>query len=108
MGFGSILTALQWLVSLPNKRIGSIADLVDAFNLQFTSNRHFEKITSNLYKIVHKYMEPLREYLTRFNMENITIQNCDIPTTIEAFRSGLERDLPLFDELTKYPCKNNG
>ena len=106
-GFGSTLTgpALQWFVGLPNGSIETFADLVDAFNLQFASSRVFEKTTSDLYKIVQRYREPLREYLTRFNHEKVTITNCDIPTAIEAFRRGLERDSPLYDELTKYPCQ---
>ena len=106
-GFGSTLTgpALQWYVSLPNGSIETFADLVDAFNLQFASSRVFEKTTSDLYKIVQRYREPLRDYLTRFNKEKVTIMNCDIPTAIEAFRRGLKRDSPLYDELTKYPCK---
>ena len=65
----------------------------------------FEKTTSDLYKIVQRYREPLRDYLTRFNKEKVTIMNCDIPTAIEAFRRGLKRDSPMYDELTKYPCK---
>ncbi|XP_017256291.1 uncharacterized protein LOC108225848 [Daucus carota subsp. sativus] len=35
----------------------------------------------------------------------MTITNCEIPTAIEAFRRGLERDSSLYDELTKYSCK---
>ncbi|XP_017239352.2 uncharacterized protein LOC108212130 [Daucus carota subsp. sativus] len=106
-GFGSTLTgpALQWYVSLPNGSIETFADLVDAFNLQFASSRVFEKTTSDLYKIVQGFREPLRDYLTRFNREKVTITNCDTPTAIEAFRRGLEKDSPLYDELTKYPCK---
>ncbi|XP_017224963.1 uncharacterized protein LOC108201178 [Daucus carota subsp. sativus] len=106
-GFGSTLAgpALQWYVSLPNGSIETFADLVDAFNLQFASSRVFEKTTSDLYKIVQGFREPLRDYLTRFNREKVTITNCDTPTAVEAFRRGLERDSPLYDELTKYPCK---
>ncbi|XP_074361074.1 uncharacterized protein LOC141701268 [Apium graveolens] len=106
-GFGSTLAgpALQWFVNLPNGSIGTFADLVNAFNLQFASSRRFEKTTSDLYKICQKYREPLRDYLTRFNKEKVSITNCDTPTAIEAFRRGLGRDSPLYDELTKYPCK---
>ena len=43
--------------------------------------------------------------MTRLNREKVTITDCDIPTTTEAFRTGLERDSPLYDELTKYPCR---
>ncbi|XP_017245373.1 uncharacterized protein LOC108217031 [Daucus carota subsp. sativus] len=106
--FGSTLAgpALQWFVNLPNGSIETFADLVDAFNLQFASSRVFEKTTSDLYKIVQRYREPLRDYLTRFNREKVTITNCDVPTAIEAFRRGFERDSPLYDELTKYPCRS--
>lgn len=44
------------------------------------------------------------DYLMMFNREKVIIQNCDISTAIEAFRRGLERDSPLYDELTTYPC----
>ena len=93
-GFGSTLTgpALQWFVNLPNDSIETFADLVDAFNLQFAISRVFEKTTSDLYKITQRHREPLRDYLTRFNREKVTITNCDVPTAIEAFMRGLERD----------------
>ena len=106
-GFGSTLAgpALQWFVNLPNGSIETFADLVNTFNLQFASSRVFEKTTSDLYRIVQRHRESLRDYLTRFNREKVTITKCDIPTAIEAFRRGLEKDSPLYDELTKYPCK---
>ncbi|XP_074351988.1 uncharacterized protein LOC141691146 [Apium graveolens] len=74
--------------------------------MQFVSSRRFEKTTSDLYKVYQKYREPLRDYLTRFNREKVTITNCDTPTAIEAFRRSLERESPLYEELTKYPCKS--
>ena len=60
---------------------------------------------SDLYRVVQKHKEPLRDYMSRFNKEKVTITNCDIPTAIEAFRRELVRDSSLYDELTKYPCK---
>ncbi|XP_074374437.1 uncharacterized protein LOC141714840 [Apium graveolens] len=106
-GFGSTLSgpALQWFVNLPQGSIRTFADLIDAFNLQFVRSRVFEKTTSDLYKIVQRSREPLRDYLTRFNREKVAITNCDVPTVIEAFRRGLERESPLYEELTKYPCR---
>ena len=92
-------------MSLQNGTIASFADLVDAFNLQFSSSRHFEKTMSDLYRIFQNKREPLRDYLSRINKEKVTIMNCDIPMAIEAFRRGLVRDSSLYDELTKYPCK---
>lgn len=47
----------------------------------------------------------LREILSRFSIEKVTINSCDIPTTIEAFRLGLIRDSPMYYELKKYSCK---
>ncbi|XP_074324129.1 uncharacterized protein LOC141661047 [Apium graveolens] len=101
-GFGSTLSgpALQWFVNLPQGSIRTFTDLADVFNLQFTSSRVFEKTTSDLYKIVQRSREPLRNYLTRFNREKVTIINCAVPTAIEAFRRGLERESPLYEELT--------
>ena len=106
-GFGSTLEgpALQWFVNLPNESIETFVDLVDTFNLQFASSRVFKKMTNDLYRIVQRHREPLRDYLTRFNREKVTITNCDIPTAIEAFGRGLERDSPLYDDLMKYPCR---
>ncbi|XP_074337199.1 uncharacterized protein LOC141674389 [Apium graveolens] len=105
--FGSKLSgpALQWFVILPHGSIKTFADLVDAFNMQFFRSRVFEKTTSDLYKIVQRNREPLRDYLTRFNREKVTITNCDAPMAIEAFRRGLEWESPLYEELTKYPCR---
>ena len=66
-GFGSTLTgpALQWFVSLQNGTIASFVDLVDAFNLQFASSRRFEKTTSDLYRVIQKHRESLRDYLSQ-------------------------------------------
>ena len=106
-GFGSMLTgpALQWFVSLHNGTIALFVDLVDAFNLQFAISKRFDKMMSDLYSIVQKHREPLRDYMSMFNKEKVTITNRDLPMAIEAFRRGLVRDSSLYDELTKYRCK---
>lgn len=93
-GFGSTLSgpALQWFVSFLNGSIRMFTNLIDAFNFYFTSSGVFKTTASDLYKIVQRYKEPLRDYLTRFKKVKVTITNCDIPTAIEAFRRGLERD----------------
>lgn len=44
--------------------------------------------------------------MSRFKRKKVTITNCDIPTTIEAFHQGLIRESPFHAEPTKYPCKN--
>ncbi|XP_074342009.1 uncharacterized protein LOC141679406 [Apium graveolens] len=106
-GFGSTLSvpALQWFINLPHRSIKIFTNLEDAFNIQFASSRVFEKTTNDLYKIVQRYRELLYDNLTRFNREKVTITNCDVPTTTEAFRRGLEMESPLYEELIKYPCR---
>ncbi|XP_074265049.1 uncharacterized protein LOC141587465 [Silene latifolia] len=89
-GFGSTLTgaALQWFVGLPNGTISSFADLVHAFNQQFSSSRRTPKQPSDL-----------------FNAEKVSLRGCDMSTAINAFRQGLDKESNLYKELTMYPCE---
>ncbi|KAI3757912.1 hypothetical protein L6452_05456 [Arctium lappa] len=77
--FGATLTgaALQWLINLKPKTIGSFAELVNQFTQQFASSRKMEKQTSDLYYVVQK--------------------------TIEAYKRGLDDSSGLYLDLTKYP-----
>ncbi|XP_074267160.1 uncharacterized protein LOC141590468 [Silene latifolia] len=105
-GFGLTLSgaALQCFVGLPNKSITSFADLVNAFNQQFASSRKPEKQTSDLYQIVQGFKESTRDYLNKFNKENVAIPRCDIATAIQSFRRGLHQDSDLYKNLTMHPC----
>ncbi|XP_013628886.1 PREDICTED: uncharacterized protein LOC106335017 [Brassica oleracea var. oleracea] len=82
-GFGSTLIgpALQWYINFPIGSISSFAGLSD------------------------KFVEPLRDYIARFNQEKVAVPECSIPTTISAFKRGLLPDGGLYKELTMYPCK---
>ena len=91
-------------MNVSNRTIKSFAGLINSFNQQFARSRRLEKQTSDLYRIIQKTDERLRDYLHRFNKEKIVIQKCDIATAIEAFRQGLVRNSELYKELTKYPC----
>ena len=51
-------------------------------------------------------MESLREHITQFKKENVSISNPNTKTVINAFRNGLHYDSYLCKELTKFPCKN--
>ncbi|KAJ9536184.1 hypothetical protein OSB04_un000644 [Centaurea solstitialis] len=106
--FGSTLTgaALQWLINLKPKSIGSFAELVNQFTRQFASSGKMEKQTSDLYYIVQKSGETIRDYFNRFNAAMIEIKNCDVKTAIEAYKRGLEDSSGLYLELTKYPPEN--
>ncbi|XP_056688416.1 uncharacterized protein [Spinacia oleracea] len=106
-GFGSTLVgpALKWLTSLPNGCITSFAHLDNMFNQQFASSRCLEKQTSDLYRVIQRPDEPLKDYIARFIREKVTVPECDVPTAIEAFRQGLYGETDLWRDLIKYPCK---
>ncbi|XP_074301427.1 uncharacterized protein LOC141632815 [Silene latifolia] len=102
---GTADPSLQWFVGLPNEAIGSFADLVNAFNQQFSSSRRTPKQPSDLYRIVQEIGESIKDYVTRFNAEKVSIRGCDVSTAINAFRQGLDKECSLYKELTMYPCK---
>ncbi|KAF2556343.1 hypothetical protein F2Q68_00013847 [Brassica cretica] len=106
-GFGSTLIgpALQWYINLPTRSISSFASLSDKFVEQFTSSRSLEKTSDGLYEILQHRVEPLRDYIARFNQEKVAVPECSIPTAISAFKRGLLPDGGLYKELTMYPCK---
>ncbi|XP_057808892.1 uncharacterized protein LOC131023369 [Salvia miltiorrhiza] len=106
-GFGSSLIgpALQWYTNLPNNSIRSFAQLTDVFVQQYASSRKLEKISEDLYVIVQRHGEPLRDYIGRFNKEKVSITNCSEQTAVTAFRKGLLPGSDLYKTLTKYPCK---
>ncbi|XP_057774797.1 uncharacterized protein LOC130993776 [Salvia miltiorrhiza] len=106
-GFGSSLIgpALKWYTNLPNNSISSFAQLTDVFVQQYASSRKLEKISEDLYVIVQRHGEPLRDYIGRFNKEKVSITNCSEQTAVTAFRKGLLLGSDLYKTLTKYPCK---
>ncbi|XP_013673634.1 uncharacterized protein LOC106377968 [Brassica napus] len=81
-GFGSTLIgpALQRYINLPTRSISSFASLSDKFVEQFVSSRSLEKTSDGLYKILQHRVEPLRDYIARFNQEKVAVPECSIPT----------------------------
>ncbi|XP_056695443.1 uncharacterized protein [Spinacia oleracea] len=106
-GFGLTLVgpALKWLTSLPNGFITSFAHFDNMFNQQFASSRDLEKQTCDLYRVVLRPDEPLKDYTACFIMEKVKVPNYAIPTAIEAFKKGLYGETDLWRDLVKYPCK---
>ncbi|KAK2660311.1 hypothetical protein Ddye_006844 [Dipteronia dyeriana] len=72
---------------------------------QFISSRKPEKQLDDLFTITQRSNENLKEYVRRFNRENMQIPNCNQATVISAFRKGLRFNSDLYKKLTKYPCK---
>ncbi|KAJ9544140.1 hypothetical protein OSB04_023847 [Centaurea solstitialis] len=85
---------LMWAVPIPTQY------------QEFASSRKMEKQTSNLYYVVQKPGEIIRDNFNRFNAAMIEIKNCDVKTAIEAYKRGLEDSSGLYLELTKYPLEN--
>ncbi|KAJ9544839.1 hypothetical protein OSB04_024546 [Centaurea solstitialis] len=92
-------------ITMP-KSIGSFAKLVNQFTRQFASSRKMEKQTSDVYYVVQKPGETIRDYFNRFNAAMIEVKNCDVKTAIKAYKRGLEDSSGLYLELTKYPPEN--
>ena len=51
-------------------------------------------------------IKSLKEYIARFNKENVSISNPNIETIINAFRNRLHYGSNLYKEPTKFPYKN--
>ncbi|KAI3747104.1 hypothetical protein L6452_09549 [Arctium lappa] len=96
---------LMWTVSIPHQfqEVCMCKKLVNQFTQQFASSRKMEKQTSDLYYVVQKSGESIRNYFNRFNAEMISIRNCDVKTAIEAYKRGLDDSSGLYLDLTKYP-----
>ena len=107
-GFGSTLTgpALKWLLCVPPYSITSFAHLINMFNNQFSCSRTFERLTSDLYRVTQPQGESLREFITRFGKEALDIPNLDVTIAVQAFKMGLQKDSPFYQELVMNPCKN--
>uniref|UniRef100_UPI001CB9BDBB uncharacterized protein LOC122584645 n=1 Tax=Erigeron canadensis TaxID=72917 RepID=UPI001CB9BDBB len=106
--FGSTLSglALKWLQSLPPLFINSFANLTNLFYSQFSCSRTFEKLTDDLYKIIQKPHESLRDFMTRFTKESLNIPKLDMLTTIQALQRGLHKGSKFQEDLIMTPCRN--
>jgi hypothetical protein len=107
-GFGSTLTGptLKWLLNLPPNSITSFAHLINMFNVQFSFSRAFEKLTTDLYRVVQNQNESLRDFVNRFSKEALDIPSLDMPTAVEAFKRGLYGDTSFYSDLVMNPCRN--
>nr|XP_043619741.1 uncharacterized protein LOC122591543 [Erigeron canadensis] len=106
--FGSTLSgsALKWLQSLPPLSINSFADLTNLFYSQFSCSRTFEKLIDDLYKIIQKPHESLRDFMTRFTKESLNIPKLDMLTAIQALQRGFHKGSKFQEDLIMTPCRN--
>ena len=88
-GLSLIRLALQWNTNLTNNSICSFAQLIDTFVEQFASSKKPKWDSQHLNTIRQGSRESLRDYIARFNKENVSISNPNIETIINAFRTAL-------------------
>ena len=43
--------------------------------------------------------------MNKFGREALSIPNIDIATAVEAFKMGLKKDFPFYEDLVMTPCK---
>ncbi|XP_031247477.1 uncharacterized protein LOC116105181 [Pistacia vera] len=70
----------------------------------FASSKKLEKLSADPFRIYQRRGEPLREYVSRFNREKISIPSCNPETAVDAFRKGLLLNRELYKELTNLGC----
>lgn len=52
-------------------------------------------------------VNPLRDYVNKFNREALDIPNLDMPTAVQAFKIGLPNDSPFYEELVMNLCRKD-
>ncbi|XP_013694190.1 uncharacterized protein LOC106398142 [Brassica napus] len=109
-GFSSTLIgpSLQWYINFPTRFISSFTGLSDKFVQQFASSRSLEKTSDGLYEILKHRVEPLRDYIARFNQEKVAVPECIIPTAISAFKRGLLPDGGAIQRVDHVPLQDHG
>ncbi|KAL5833848.1 hypothetical protein ACOSQ3_017522 [Xanthoceras sorbifolium] len=66
-----------WYMNLLNNSIASFVELNDIFIEQFASSQKLEKQSDDLYTISQHRGELLRDYISRFSKENVSIPHCN-------------------------------
>ncbi|XP_023769035.1 uncharacterized protein LOC111917605 [Lactuca sativa] len=65
----------------------------------------FEKITSDLYRVVQDPKERLTDFVNRFGREALSIPKINMETIVETFKMGLRKDSTFYEDLVMTPCK---
>ena len=90
--------ALLWFSSLPSRLIHNFVELSQAFVNRFSLSWVYKKISDSLNAIQQGPQEPLREYLDRFNIVVMQIQDLDLVVELHFIKRGL-RVSPFADSL---------
>ncbi|XP_021863562.2 uncharacterized protein [Spinacia oleracea] len=82
--------AADWYKKLPAGSIFSFRQIQEDFVRRFISNVERKKTSGELMSISQRPKEPLREYLTRFNNESITIPDLQQEIAVLALLRGMQ------------------
>ncbi|XP_073137439.1 uncharacterized protein [Henckelia pumila] len=99
---GRQVGAQQWFNLLQPGIIRSFNDFSSAFLHQFASNKKYLKTSLSLFNLKQSEVEPLREYVQRFNTAALEVPAATADTLVNSFTQGL-RGGEFFKSLVKKP-----
>jgi len=82
--------ARQWFASLPRNSVDNWHDLSEKFKSHFTSSKQQPKSSHCLELIKQRRDEPLRDFISRFNQEALSIKNLDSAITLHVLVGNLK------------------
>ncbi|RDX74230.1 hypothetical protein CR513_46052, partial [Mucuna pruriens] len=81
--------ALQWIMNLPPRSIGTFKDLAGVFLSQFAANKPKRLEVADLFDIRQAGGESLKSYMARFNDATVRVDDPDQKFFVKAFQKGL-------------------
>ncbi|XP_073152319.1 uncharacterized protein [Henckelia pumila] len=97
-----VRSAQQWFNLLQPGSIRSFIDFSSAFLHQFASSKKYLKTSLSLFNLKQSEVEPLREYVQRYNRAALEVPAATADTLVNSFTQGL-RGGEFFKSLVKKP-----
>ncbi|XP_073133652.1 uncharacterized protein [Henckelia pumila] len=97
-----VRSAQQWFNLLQPGSIRSFNDFSSAFLHQYASSKKYLKTSLSLFNLKQSEVEPLREYVQRFNTAALEVPAATADTLVNSFTQGL-RGGEFFKSLVKKP-----
>ena len=85
--------ARVWFSKIPPNTVSSFKELSKLFVNNFIRRQRHKRSSSNLLTIEQGDNESLRSFITRFNIEALTMDEMDDKLLLAAFHNGLNSDL---------------
>ncbi|XP_026384488.1 uncharacterized protein LOC113280060 [Papaver somniferum] len=101
-------SALSWFDNLPPKSINSYGQLTEKFFETYMYNKVVNVVMNKLFSLATAYKETIREYTDRWHRIFQAIGNVDLVVSINCYKWGLDRMIPLFVEIHGSVRKKKG